>query len=251
MIHRFFVPADCVSGDQVSFTEDQRKQIRNVLRLRPGDVVGALDDSGREFVTEIQELDDTRALGRVVEIRTPATEASVRLALVQSLPKREKMEFILQKCTEIGVAEFLIMETARSVPKIAPSKVPGRLERWRSIVREGAEQAGRARLPVVDGVVPFRSIPARVRNYDAALIAWEEEEEATLSSELLHLTNANRIAYLVGPEGGFTADEVAAARAEGAIPVSLGQRTLRTETAAIVGTALIVYGLERQQHQQA
>lgn len=243
MRHRFFVPAGRISGDQVSFTEDQRKQIRNVLRLRPGDIVVALDGSGREFLTEIRVLDETRAVGRVLETTTPGTEPSLQLTLVQGLPKGEKTDLILQKCTEIGVAEFLIAEAARSVPRFAPGKVAGRLDRWRAIVREAAEQSGRTRLPSVDGVIPFGQALARVTNYDAAVIAWEEEKETSLLSALRRLEGANRIAYLVGPEGGFTATEVATARAEGVIPVSLGPRTLRTETAAIVGAAVIIYSL--------
>jgi len=244
MTHRFFVPADRISGNQVSFTEDQRRQIRNVLRLRPGDAVVAFDGSGRELVAEIEALDESHALGRVLEIRTPATEPGLRLTLIQGIAKGEKLDFILQKCTEIGAAEFIIVETARSVPRIPQEKMPAKLERWRAIVREAAEQSGRARLPTVDGVIPFRRALARVRNC-AGIIAWEGERALTLSSELPRLVGADRVAYFVGPEGGFTPDEIAAARTEGIVPVSLGPRTLRTETAAVVGAALITYGLDK------
>ena len=242
MAHRFFVPADRISDDRVDFTDEQRKQLRNVLRLRAGDVVSVLDGSGREFATEIEALDEKHAVGRILKIETPATEPSQRLTLVQGLPKGEKLDLILQKCTEIGVAEFLIVETARSVPRISPDRLPGRLDRWRAIVREATEQSGRTRLPVVDGVIPFIDALARVNGKGMGFIAWEEEKELPLSSLISDL--AGEAVLFIGPEGGFTADEVAAAKAEGITPVSLGPRILRAETAAIVGSALIIYGTD-------
>lgn len=245
-MHRFYVPANRISGDRVSFETDQRRQIRNVLRLRPGDLVAVLDGSGREYATRIETLDERQALGRILETKSPAAEPHVRLTLVQGLPKGEKVALILQKCTEIGVAEFLLVETARSVPRIPSGKMPGRLERWRAIVREAVEQSGRTRPPSVKGVIPLADALSRTRNCDARIIAWEEEKGPSLSSTLPGLAGAREIACFVGPEGGFTAEEVAAARAEGVTPVSLGPRILRAETAAIVGAALIIYGLERQ-----
>jgi 16S rRNA (uracil1498-N3)-methyltransferase len=243
MTHRFFVTPDRVSENQVIFTEDQRKQLLRVLRLHPGDKVIGFDGSGREYLAEIRTLDEARAVGGILEVRTPDTEPSIRLTLMQCLPKGEKLDFILQKCTEIGVAEFVIVEAARSVPRISPDKLPGRLERWSAIVREAAEQSGRTRLPVVRGVIPFREALSGAGDYDAGVIAWEGEQTTALTSELPRLRRAERALYLVGPEGGFTEDEIAAADAEGIMPVSLGARTLRTETAAVVGAALIIYGL--------
>lgn len=244
MTHRFFVPADRISGELVCFTEDQRKQMRNVLRLRPGDVAAALDGTGREHLVKIRELSSTEALGEITETRSPDTEPRVRLTLIQGMPKGEKLDFILQKCTEIGVSEFLITETARSVPRVPQAKLPGRLQRWNSIVREAAEQSGRTRLPDVQGIISFDDALARAKTCDAGVIAWEGEHETALLSELPRIRQARQAAYLIGPEGGFTEAEVEAARTRGIVPVSLGARVLRTETAAIVGAALIIYGEE-------
>jgi 16S rRNA (uracil1498-N3)-methyltransferase len=246
MTHRFFVPADCVREEQVEFTEDQRKQMRNVLRLRAGDVVAALDGSGREFVVKIGELSAGRAAGEILETRTPDTEAPVRLTVIQGLPKGERLDFILQKCTEIGAAEFVIMESARSVPRVASDKLPARLQRWNAIVREAAEQSGRTRLPTVEGILSFDAAVERAKMCDAAFIAWEGERETTLLSRMPRIRRAKSVAYLVGPEGGFTEAEIARAKTGGIAPVSLGPRVLRTETAAMVGAALITYGTEEQ-----
>jgi len=242
-MHRFFVPASRISGGRISFSNEQRKQLRNVLRLRSGDVVTALDGSGREFVTKIEALDGKLAIGKIMETRTPSTEPNTRLTLVISLPKGERLDLILQKCTEIGAAKFLIIETVRTVRRIAPDKIPAKLDRWRTIVKEAAEQCGRTRLPTVDGVISLEDALAQVKS-GTGVIAWEEEEETNLSSVLPRIKSADEITLFIGPEGGFTEEEVAAARAAGIIPVSLGPRILRTETAAIVGCTLIIYGPE-------
>lgn len=226
----------------MAFTEDQRRQMRNVLRLHPGDMVAVFDGSGREYQTEITLLDQTQAAGKVLKSTTPDTEPRLRVTLIQGLPKGEKLELVLQKCTEIGVAEFLIVETERSVPHIPKDRLQSRLERWRSIVREAAEQSGRVRLPDVHGVIPFADALARVNKSVTNLIAWEKERDIFLSPDLPWLAGAREVSYFVGPEGGFTDEEIAKARLEGVIPVSLGPRTLRTETAAIVGAALMIYG---------
>ena len=243
MSHRFFVPPECVSGDRIIFTEDQRKQIRNVLRLRPGEIVYTLDDSGHEFMTEIQELDGEKAVGRVMEIRRPATEPKTRVTLMQAMPKGDKLDLILQKCTEIGVSEFLIIETERTLVRMPPEKMRTRQDRWRAIVREAAEQSGRTRLPAVQGVLAFHEAVARAAG-SPAVIAWEEERSICFLTALHNLGDPDRVAVLIGPEGGFTSVEVDQARESGIIPVSLGPRTLRTETAAIVSSALAIYGQE-------
>ena len=244
MAHRFFVAPERISGNQVEFTDDQRKQMRNVLRLSTGDQVAALDGSGREFRVELSTLDEKRASGGILDVASPSTEPNLRLTLIQSLPKGEKLDLILRMCTEIGVSEFVIVETERSVPRIAADKLPSRLDRWSAIIREAVEQSGRTKLPKVEGVLPFREALARAGDRDAGIIAVEDGRRAPLNGELHRLKRAGRVALAIGPEGGFTSDEVRAAKTEGFLPVSLGRRTLRTETAATAAAALILCGSE-------
>jgi 16S rRNA (uracil1498-N3)-methyltransferase len=244
MTHRFFVSPERVSGNQVEFADDQRKQMRNVLRLTPVDQVAALDGSGREYLVELRTLDAGQAAGRILDVSNPATEPRLRLTLIQSLPKGEKLDLILRMCTEIGVSEFIIAETERSVPRIAAEKLPARLDRWSAIIREAAEQSGRTKLPTVEGVLPFREALARARNREVRIIAGEAGGSRQLIPELGRLREADSAALAIGPEGGFTDDEMRAAENEGFLPVSLGPRTLRTETAAIAAAALILCGSE-------
>jgi 16S rRNA (uracil1498-N3)-methyltransferase len=161
------------------------------------------------------------------------------MTLVQSMPKGERLDLILQKCTEIGVSEFLIIETERTIVRISPDKTLARLGRWRAIVREAAEQSGRALLPVVEGVSSFCEAMARAAQ-QPAMIAWEGERSTSLLTALQEL-GGNELTLFIGPEGGFTTEEVDAARSLGIIPVSLGPRILRTETAAIVASALAIF----------
>ncbi len=242
MSNRFFVSTESVSADAVSFTREQRRQMRTVLRIRLGDHVCALDGTGREYVVRLREMNEIGATGEILEIRTPETESKIRMTLIQGMPKGEKLDMILQKCTELGTAEFVIAETTRSVPRLPEDRLPGRLRRWNAIVREAAEQSGRTLLPMVDGIVSFEYALAKAKACDVGIIGWENEREKDLMSVLPRLKGARTAAYMVGPEGGFTEAEISAARTAGLISVSLGPRVLRTETAAIVGTALIVLG---------
>lgn len=243
MSYRFFTPPECISEGRVVFSEDQRKQLRNVLRLRPGEIVYTLDNTGREYTAEIETLDEARAIGRIVEVRFPATEPETKMILIQAMPKGEKLDFILQKCTEIGVSQFLIIETERTIARIPAGKVEARLDRWRAIVREAAEQSGRALLPVVEGVLPFDKALARAAQVPS-MIASREKGAPNILSALRQRGSPDSVAVLIGPEGGFAPAEVDHARETGIVPVSLGPRTLRTETAAIVASALVVLAQE-------
>lgn len=245
-MHRFYVPATRISEGHASLSIEQQKQVRRVLRMGPGDAIAVFDGSGIEFSGELEADDAGSLIARIVDAYRPETEPSTRLTIIQGIPKGEKLELILQKCTELGASEFLIASTERSVPKIPPDKAESRLERWRAVVREAAEQSGRVVLPLVDAVLPFREALDRVRGHSEILIAWEQEKGAELYSMLRRLRDVTDITLVIGPEGGFAPSEVDAAIEAGAVPISLGARILRAETAAIAGTAMLVYGLERQ-----
>lgn len=244
MAHRFYVAEERISGDRICFTENQRNQIKNVLRLGPGETVLVFDGTGREFVAEIDRIDSSAARGQITAVTVPDVEPKIELTLIQSLPKGERLDFVLQKCTEVGVARFVIVYSSRSIPRLEKARLLRKLERWHSIVREAAEQSGRTRLPGVEGVFPFEKIASRVKDQDLAMIAWEGERQAQIQSELKCRPRARKVAIAVGPEGGFSPSEVQFATNSGVVPVSLGPRILRAETAAIVGAALAVYSLD-------
>ncbi len=240
MANRFYVQPERILDYTVKFTADQGKQIRNVLRLRTNDNVRVFDGSGREFGVQLEEVGAV-VTGSIFETVSPGTEPNRRLTLVQALPKGEKLDWILQKCTEIGVSEFIFVDTARSITKISSEKLPQRIERWKAIVKEAAEQSGRVCLPTIAGVTSFSDALARTSDRGVGFIAWEGETERLLTTELSRVQDETDITCFIGPEGGFTQGEIRAAGNAGITPVSLGPRILRTETAAIVGSGLIIY----------
>jgi 16S rRNA (uracil1498-N3)-methyltransferase len=234
-LHRFFVAAESLQADRVSFSPEHAHQIRSVLRLRPGDRVVVLDGSGAELVVRLDTLHDGVA-GTVEERSYNQAEPQVSVVLYQGLLKAAKFELVLQKCTEIGVSSFVPMITDRSIPS-EPSV--GRQRRFETIVREAAEQSRRGRLPGVSAAVSYEKALTEAASAGRVAVLWEDERTVRLRDVSLAVPGA-QVGLFVGPEGGLTPQEVALARDAGASVVSLGKRILRAETAAIVGSALVV-----------
>ena len=241
-MHRFFITPDQLRGLIVHFDDEQAHQMRRVLRLRPGARVLALDGEGLQYEVQIDEVSNSRVTG-LVAAKTPATgEPCVRLTLFQSLLQRDKFEWVLQKGTEIGVAAFVPVITRRSLVREGDVG-ENKLERWRRIIKEAAEQSGRGVLPSLLGPIPIDTAAPETMINERALIAWEGEPQRTVRDVLGGLRDVTNVALFIGPEGGYEAAEIEEAKSHGAIPVTLGRRILRTETAAVVGAALVLYEL--------
>lgn len=233
-LHRFFVAPESISSTAISFAEDQSRQIRSVLRLRPGDEVIALDGSGDEIVVRLTAVDRV-VVGEAKERRRNQAEPRVSLVLYQGLLKGAKLELVLQKGTEIGIARFVPVVTARSIlGEIGAAK--GR--RYEAILREAAEQSRRGRIPDLATTLTWKDAVHEATRAGQVVVLWEDETTLHLMETPLQ---PDRTASLfVGPEGGLTPEEVDEARAEGAVVATLGHRILRAETAAIVGAALLL-----------
>ena len=240
--HRFAVASDQVRGDEIHFTAPVAYQLRHVLRLRPGERVTVFDGSGQEYSVTLRRLRDQEAIGQIDERRQLSSEPRLRLSLYQALLPREKFEQVLQKGTEIGISVFRPVVTERSlVPAGALDEK--RLERWRRILAEAAEQCGRASVPSLE---PPQSLKDALHEaaHGPILFAWERESRRGVRGALEVLMADSRLARLalfVGPEGGFTPAEAAAANTAGARLVSLGPRLLRAETAGPLLAGLAMY----------
>ncbi len=240
--NRFFVPASSFEGELVRLSREQAHQVRQVLRLGPGDTVVVLDDRGSEYEVTLTAVGPKEAVGRVTNKREATGEPKVQLTLFQSLLIREKFEWVLQKATEVGVVQIVPVLTARGLVRTKQIE-ENKLDRWQRILTEAAEQAHRSRIPRIEPVCLFEDIFSRFVGFDRFLIA-APSETASLREALQGMERPEpSIALLIGPEGGFTDEEVALAREKGALAVGLGPRILRTETAAIVASALILYEL--------
>jgi 16S rRNA (uracil1498-N3)-methyltransferase len=170
----------------------------------------------------------------------PATESGPRITLFQGIPKGDKLEFILQKCTELGVAGIVPFMACRSVARVPAVRLKEKLERWRRIVREAARQSNRTSVPEISFAWELVEV-LRLAEHPVKLLLWEEEQAGTLKKVLAQLSPPERIAVIVGPEGGLTAEEAASAVKCGFIPVSLGKRIVRTETAGLAIVTILQF----------
>ena len=241
-MHRFFIPPEWIDGNRVVMRGRQVHQLRDVLRLGGGDRIAVLDGSGREYQVELEKVDRGSASGIVTAVSTTA-EPRTRITLYQALLKASRFEFIVQKCTELGVARFVPVLCQRCVVKGPDAASERKLERWRRIIVEAAEQSGRGRLPVLEPAVTFEQACQSAAGF--SLLPWEGEEglglRAALHGELARGDGPLSVSLFVGPEGGFEPSEVEFARSCGVIPVTLGSRVLRAETAGLVAASAILY----------
>lgn len=249
-MHRFFLSPQALLAEPVRLEGELAHQIARVLRLPPGEIITLLDNSGAAWAARLLDVSPRLVTATLLDRVTLATEPRVHLTLYQAVPRAKKIEWVLQKGTELGVSAFVPVLSARC-QGLAPSDFDEpKLARWRKIVAEAAEQSGRAVLPTVAGALPFEQAVAAAATADLALIATVADgEPSTKGTRPLRAildglsTPPQRVALLVGPEGGFGPAEVALAEAQGVQPVSLGPRVLRTETAALVAFSAILYAL--------
>lgn len=243
-VHRFYIEGQSLDvGDEFPLPAPLRHQINRVLRFRHGDRAIFFDGSGFDFTVEFGRPSGDETVARVVARALNQAEPAVSVTLYVAPLKGDHFSWTLQKGTEVGAAAFVPVITTRT---IAPAESAGsaKLQRWRRIVREAAEQSGRGVVPMVEQPVPFAEACEDAARRGTALIAWENERERDLSRAIRAGRSRTVVGLFIGPEGGFTPDEIAVARGSGIETVSLGPRTLRAETAAVVATtaALIAAG---------
>lgn len=235
-MNRFFLDSGCFRDTEVVIDSPSViHQMQNVLRMRSGEKFIALDNTGMEFLCAIMEITGHSAKARIIEKQVNTNETSLRLVLFQSMPKKmELFEWVLQKGTEIGVSAFVPLITSRTERKRI-----GKVDRLKRILREASEQSERGRIPELRNPTGFD----RALSEDASetkILLHSRGEFPLLSKEHSKLKNAKTISIFIGPEGGFSDEEVKFAEQSGLSIMSLGPRVLRTETAGIAAASLIL-----------
>lgn len=245
-MYHFYVEPEAVSADTARITGGDVNHIKNVLRMHPGEEIMILDGSGMEYRCEIEFITD-EVLARVLEAKKTEAELSVRLLLFQGLPKKDKMELIIQKAVELGVSEIIPVLTKRTVVKLEDKKKEQKkLERWQAIAEAAAKQSGRGIIPKVCEAVKFTEAVKQAEALDEALIPYELAEGMEEARERIHgLRDKKTIGIFIGPEGGFEEEEIALATKTGIHPITLGKRILRTETAGLCILSVIMFELEK------
>jgi 16S rRNA (uracil1498-N3)-methyltransferase len=246
-LHRFFVDPAILGGDRVALTGPQAHQIGRVLRLKPGDRVVFVDGAGQEYVVRLGEVRSSAVTGEVESVHRSRPEPGLILTLYQALVPRDRFELVLQKGTEVGISRFVPTWCERSIVPGGERIDDKRLERWRRIVTEAAEQCERGIVPEVTPPIRFVDALPQAEREGPTLVAWEREEDQSIGQGLNWALSWRplgrmRLGLFVGPEGGFTEAETDLARRPGRVQtVSLGPRILRTETAGPILAALALY----------
>ncbi|MDP9025758.1 MAG: 16S rRNA (uracil(1498)-N(3))-methyltransferase [Candidatus Eremiobacteraeota bacterium] len=235
---RFFVEGMHTEGDAVQIGPSDAHKIAHVLRLQSGDVIEIVDSAAVLFDAKLTvDAHGTRAV--LFAGRTSGRELRVEIDVAQGIPKGQKMDFVVEKLTELGAHAILPFESERSVAHDVGS---AKLERWRRLAKSAALQSGRTVVPEVIDPQTLDDILARCASYDVALFPWEVAAQNPLRAMLPALiAGATRILIVIGPEGGFSHAEAERAAAAGAHRISLGARILRTETAALALLAILAY----------
>ncbi|MCS6880511.1 MAG: 16S rRNA (uracil(1498)-N(3))-methyltransferase [Oscillochloridaceae bacterium] len=242
---RFFVAPEALRDEQVRLSDpDLARQIGRVLRLVPGDHVLLLDGLGMAAEVELTAVNRDGVTGVVVRREAAGGEPPVHLTLYLPLIRAERFEWAVQKGVELGARRLTPTHCARSLP--ADRSDARKLERWRRIAREAAEQSCRGILPEVSATLSFAAATEAAAGADLALLLWEGQAPHLRSVLRAHRGewDGRAIHVLSGPEGGITPDELTCARERGIIPVSLGARVLRAETAPIAAIAMVLYEIE-------
>lgn len=217
-------------------------KIVSVLRLRDGDEIEVIDSAAQRF-TAVITVDGRNVTAALRERKQSRDSTVLHVTVAQGVPKGQKMDFVVEKLTELGASQILPLQSERTVvTDVSANKI----ERWRRLAKTAAQQCGRDEVPRVGGPVQFADLCETFSGYDAVLFPWELADRVPLRERLPELVrDARRVLVLIGPEGGFSHAEADAAQSAGAKLISLGSRILRTETAALVVLALLDYVTEK------
>lgn len=246
-MQRYFVSPEQFGADQVTIGGEDARHIAKVMRGKAGDKLIVSDGVSREALVEIASLEMGGVVVNILEPLDMTHEPRIQITVAQSLPKGDKLETVIQKCTEIGAVAFAPFLSERTIVQYDERKESRRLERWRKICKEAAEQAHRNIVPAVHSPLSWKQLLQSFSGYDAVYFCYEKEEGLQLRSAAapwlaaLPPESGGKVMIVVGPEGGFSPEEGRAAEAAGAVSVGLGRRILRCETAGMVAAACILY----------
>ncbi|WP_210366958.1 16S rRNA (uracil(1498)-N(3))-methyltransferase [Bacillus sp. REN3] len=246
-MQRYFVEGR-LADDQFRISGDDRHHIARVMRMKAGDEIICVTPENRSAICQIEEITDETVVANVVKWEERTSELPVLVVVASGLPKGDKLEWIIQKGTELGAYEFIPFTATRSVVKWDGKKAVKKIERLQKIAKEAAEQSHRRKIPDVSNLVSIKELIKKGSKYDHKLIAYEEEaregETSVLSSTLAETKPGETILIVFGPEGGLTSQEVALLKENSFKPCGLGPRILRTETAPLYALSAVSYHFE-------
>jgi 16S rRNA (uracil1498-N3)-methyltransferase len=241
-IPRFYHPEAMAPGQVVTLLGDNIHYAQRVLRMRAGDPLDLIDGLGFEYHAVIRFLGNEAVSAEILE-KNAIADPSVGLTLCQSLLKADKMDFIIKRSVELGVNTFIPFASSRSVARLSPEAALQKVKRWQKIATEAARQCGRSIIPTVQPVLSFPEMLGRAEGETVKVIFWEAEAERTIRQIFRDREGCpdDRYFFIVGPEGGFSGEEVLKATEAGYLSVSIGKRVLKVETAVLSILAILQY----------
>lgn len=245
-MHHFFIQESQIKDNEIIITGVDIKHIKNVLRLRVGEEITlSCSETACEYVCEIYEIKEHEILVKIKSMTESNQELGSRIYLFQGLPKNDKMELIIQKSVELGVFQIIPVTTRRTVVKLDEKKEQTKRKRWELIAESAAKQSKRAIIPQIASTMTLKEAFQFSKNFTHNVIPYECQEGMQETKKIIQSLGKNQtIGVYIGPEGGFEKEEVDMAINNGVIPISLGRRILRTETAGLTVLSIIMFQIE-------
>lgn len=240
---RYFVDSSQITENRITIAGDDYQHLKKVLRAVKGDTVTVCCD-GYDYLSEIDEIENNCIIAQIINKVPNQTESALKVTLYQGLPKADKMDFIIQKCIELGVNEIVPVITERSISKINSDKdAKNKVSRWQKIGIEAAKQSNRGIIPKICMPVKFNEAIDLASKFDLSVIPYEKESSSNFKDIVSKCFSVETASIFIGPEGGYTEHEIQLAESKGINKMTLGPRILRTETAGIVALSLMMYEL--------
>lgn len=229
---RFYVKPEDVKADEILVSKEEAHHICDVMRLSTGDEVVAFDGTGKEYVGKILNASASSLRIKIEKVNKVKSENKIYIALVQAIPKKAKMDFIIEKATELGVDEIIPVATERTIVRLSDKKQPVKQQHWQNIAVSSSKQCGRLDVPKVRNVAKFDEALKEIKNYDLTMLACLSKDTKPLK-DVISDFKGKKILVMVGPEGDFSPDEINSAITCGAKLISLGRLVLKSDTAGL------------------
>lgn len=244
-MYRFYVEENQIGNEVIKITGSDVNHIKNVLRMKEEEEIIICNGQGKDFYCIIEAVSNSEIVARIKDSYEADTELNTKLYLFQGLPKKDKMELIIQKAVELGVYEVIPVVTKRTIVKLDDKKEMKKLERWQTIATSAAKQSNRGIIPKVVAPMSYKEALAYAKTLDCNLIPYEKAKGINETKEIIKVAKNNKsIGIFIGPEGGFEETEIEAAMDINIKPITLGKRILRTETAGLTILSLLMFEIE-------
>ena len=237
----FYINQSDITGSTSIITGADAKHIKKVLRLKPGEMIGLFDGLGFEYKARIVHLSANNVEVLITRSFPSKTESPVQIIVAQAFLKDRKMDTLVRQLSELGITKWIPFIASRSVPRPDKKRLAARTERWKKIAIEALKQCKRSRITEIGTTVSFENILKTVKDYDLKIAFYENETKSINSILSKHDRHIGTICIMLGPEGGFTSQEIESARNCGFHISALGPRILKAETATIAASTLIQY----------